>query len=132
LAESNYVTAQAQYLQVIGVPPPSRLAPAPPVGLSPRTLEGAIARGRTEHPLITIPMYKVRSHCYQVKIALLSGQDRRGRARAHLGRSRQRAEKVPQDLFITGLARPELISFRFDPNALVPVEPAHCKSLADE
>ena len=27
-AESNYVTAQAQYLQVIGVPPPARLAPA--------------------------------------------------------------------------------------------------------
>src|SRR5215510_2902953 len=52
LAESNYVTAQAQYLQVIGVPPPSRLAPAPPVDrLSPRTLDGAIARGRTEHPL---------------------------------------------------------------------------------
>src|SRR5262245_42327431 len=41
LAESNYVTAQAQYLQVIGVPPPARLAPAPPVDrLSPRTLEG--------------------------------------------------------------------------------------------
>src|SRR5262249_42608341 len=31
LAESNYVTAQAQYLQVIGVPAPSRLAPATPV-----------------------------------------------------------------------------------------------------
>src|SRR5262249_26178472 len=29
LAESNYVTAQAQYTQVIGVPPPARLAPAP-------------------------------------------------------------------------------------------------------
>jgi outer membrane protein len=41
LAESNYVTAQAQYQQVIGVPPPSRLAPAPPVDrLSPRTLDG--------------------------------------------------------------------------------------------
>ena len=70
LAESNYVTAQAQYLQVIGVPPPSRLAPAPPVDrLSPRTLEGAIARGRTEHPLITTSMFNVDIALQQVKIA---------------------------------------------------------------
>jgi len=70
LAESNYVTAQAQYLQVIGVPPPARLAPAPPVDrLSPRTLEGAIARGRTEHPLITTSMYNVDVALLQVKIA---------------------------------------------------------------
>src|SRR6516165_9615705 len=69
LAESNYVTAQAQYLQVIGVPPP-RLAPAPPVDrLSPRTLDGAIARGRTEHPLITTAMYNVDIALQQVKIA---------------------------------------------------------------
>jgi outer membrane protein len=70
LAESNYVTAQAQYLQVIGVPPPSRLAPAPPVDrLSPRTLEGAIARGRSEHPLITTSMFNVDIALQQVKIA---------------------------------------------------------------
>jgi outer membrane protein len=70
LAESNYVTAQAQYLQVIGVPPPARLAPAPPVDrLSPRTLEGAIARGRSEHPLITTAMYNVDIALQQVKIA---------------------------------------------------------------
>jgi outer membrane protein len=70
LAESNYVTAQAQYLQVIGVPPPSRLAPAPPVDrLSPRTLEGAIARSRSEHPLITTSMYNVDIALQQVKIA---------------------------------------------------------------
>jgi outer membrane protein len=70
LAESNYVTAQAQYLQVIGVPPPSRLAPAPPVDrLSPRTLDGAIARGRSEHPLITTAMYNVDIALQQVKIA---------------------------------------------------------------
>src|SRR5262249_17294271 len=70
LAESNYVTAQAQYLQVIGVPPPARLAPAPPVDrLSPRTLDGAIARGRTEHPLITTAMYNVDIALQQVKIA---------------------------------------------------------------
>ena len=69
-AESNYVTAQAQYLQVVGVPPPPRLAPAPPVDrLSPRTLDGAIARGRTEHPLITTAMYNVDIAVQQVKIA---------------------------------------------------------------
>jgi outer membrane protein len=70
LAESNYVTAQALYLQVIGVPPPARLAPAPPVDrLSPRTLDGAIGRGRTEHPLITTAMYNVDIALQQVKIA---------------------------------------------------------------
>ena len=70
LAESNYVTAQAQYLQVIGVPPPARLAPAPPVDrLSPRTLDGAIGRGRNEHPLITTAMYNVDIALQQVKIA---------------------------------------------------------------
>src|SRR6516164_506527 len=70
LAESNYVTAQAQYLQVVGVPAPARLAPAPPVDrLSPRTLDGAIARGRTEHPLITTAMYNVDIALQQVKIA---------------------------------------------------------------
>jgi outer membrane protein len=70
LAESNYVTAQAQYQQVIGVPAPARLAPAAPVDrLSPRTLDGAIARGRTEHPLITTAMYNVDVALQQVKIA---------------------------------------------------------------
>src|SRR5207244_1143672 len=70
LAESNYVTAQAQYLQVVGVPPPSQLAAAPPVDrLSPRTLDGAIGRGRTEHPLITTAMYNVDIALQQVKIA---------------------------------------------------------------
>ncbi len=70
LAESNYVTAQAQYLQVIGVPAPSRLAPATPVDrLSPRTLDGAIARGRTEHPTITTAMFNVDVAVHQVKIA---------------------------------------------------------------
>jgi outer membrane protein len=70
LAESNYVTAQAQYLQVIGVPAPSRQAPATPVDrLSPRTLAGAIARGRTEHPQITTAMFNVDVAVQQVKIA---------------------------------------------------------------
>ena len=70
LAESNYVTAQAQYQQVIGVPAPPRLAPAAPVDrLSPRTLDGAIARGRTEHPLITTATYNVDIAVQQVKVA---------------------------------------------------------------
>ena len=70
LAESNYVTAQAQYQQVIGVPAPARLAPAAPVDrLSPRTLDGAIARGRTEHPLITTATYNVDIAVQQVKVA---------------------------------------------------------------
>jgi len=69
-AESNYVTAQAQYLQVVGTPPPPRLAAAAPVDrLSPRTLDGAIARGRSEHPLITTSMYNVDIAVQQVKIA---------------------------------------------------------------
>jgi outer membrane protein len=70
LAESNYVTAQAQYVQVIGVPAPARQAPAAPVDrLSPRTLDGAIARGRTEHPQITTAMFNVDVAVQQVKIA---------------------------------------------------------------
>src|SRR5262245_25239353 len=70
LAESNYVIAQAQYQRVIGVPPTLRLAPAQPVDrLSPRTLDGAIARGRTEHPLITTSMYNVDVALEQMKVA---------------------------------------------------------------
>jgi outer membrane protein len=70
VAESNYVTAKAQYLQVIGVPAPARLSPASPVDrLSPSTLPGAIARGRTEHPTITTAMYNVDIATHQVKIA---------------------------------------------------------------
>ncbi len=70
LAESNFITAKAQYQQVIGVPAPARLAPAAPVDrLSPRTLDGAIARGRTEHPTITTAMYNVDVAVHQVKIA---------------------------------------------------------------
>ena len=70
LAESNYVAAQAQYQQVIGVPAPARLAPAAPVDrFLPRTVDGAIARGRTEHPLITAAMYNVDVALQQVKVA---------------------------------------------------------------
>src|SRR5260370_36720752 len=56
LAESNYVTAQAQYLQVIGVPPPSRLAPPPPARPPPpRPPRGAAPPRRTAPPLVTTP-----------------------------------------------------------------------------
>jgi len=69
-AESNYVTSKAQYQQVIGVPAPARLAPAAPVDrLSPRTVNAAITRGRTEHPTITTAMYNVDIATHQVKIA---------------------------------------------------------------
>jgi outer membrane protein len=70
VAESNYVTAQAQYQQVIGVPAPARITPAAPVDrFSPRTIEAALARGRTEHPTITAAMYNVDVAVQQVKIA---------------------------------------------------------------
>jgi outer membrane protein len=69
-AESNYITSRANYRQVIGVDPPAKLAPASPVDrLSPRTLEAAIARGRSEHPSITSAMYNVDVALHQVKIA---------------------------------------------------------------
>jgi hypothetical protein len=55
---------------VIGVPPRRGLPPRLPVDrLSPRTLEGAIARSRSEHPLITTSMYNVDIALQQVKIA---------------------------------------------------------------
>jgi outer membrane protein len=70
VAESNLATSRAQYRQVIGVDPPARLAPASPVDrLSPRTLAGAIERGRTEHPSITTAAYNVDVAVLQVKIA---------------------------------------------------------------
>jgi outer membrane protein len=55
---------------VIGVPAPTRQAPATPVDrLSPRTMDGAIARGRGEHPTILTAMYNVDAAVHQVKIA---------------------------------------------------------------
>ncbi|MFL6799261.1 MAG: TolC family outer membrane protein [Xanthobacteraceae bacterium] len=69
-AESNYTTARANYRQVIGVDPPPRLAPASPVDrFSPRTLDAAIGRGRSEHPTITTAMYNVDIAVLQVKVA---------------------------------------------------------------
>ncbi|MCC6778575.1 MAG: TolC family outer membrane protein [Hyphomicrobiales bacterium] len=70
LAESNYITARAQFRQVIGVDPPARLSPATPVDrFAPRTLAGAIERGRSEHPTITTAMYNVDVAAFQVKVA---------------------------------------------------------------
>jgi len=69
-AESNYVSSRAIYLQVIGVPAPARLAAAAPVDrFSPRTLDGSIGRGRSQHPTITTAMYNVDVATQQVKVA---------------------------------------------------------------
>ncbi len=68
-AESNYISSRAVYLQVIGVPAPARLSPAAPVDrFSPRTLDGAVARGRAEHPTVTAAMYNVDVATQQVKV----------------------------------------------------------------
>jgi outer membrane protein len=69
-AESNYITSRANYRQIIGVEPPARLAPGAPVDrLSPRTVDGAIARARNEHPSVTTAMYNVDVAALQVKVA---------------------------------------------------------------
>ncbi len=68
-AESNFTTSRATFRQVIGVDP-GRLTAAMPVDrFSPRTLDGALARARTEHPSITTAMYNVDVATHQVKIA---------------------------------------------------------------
>jgi outer membrane protein len=68
-AESNFITSRATFRQVIGVDP-GRLTAAMPVDrYSPRTLDGALARARTEHPSITTAMYNVDVALLQVKIA---------------------------------------------------------------
>jgi outer membrane protein len=69
-AESNYVTSRANFRQVIGVEPPARLAPGAPVDrFFPPTVDGAVARGLSEHPSITTAMYNVDVALLQVKIA---------------------------------------------------------------
>jgi outer membrane protein len=70
LAESNYVTARANYRQVIGVDPPARLTPAGTVDrFSPRTLPAAIDRARAENPTVTTAMYNIDVAMSQVKVA---------------------------------------------------------------
>src|SRR6266851_2048516 len=69
-AESNYITSRANYRQIIGVEPCARLAPGASVDrLSPRTVDGAVARARNEHPSITTAMYNVDVAALQVKVA---------------------------------------------------------------
>jgi outer membrane protein len=69
-AESNYVTSRANFRQVIGVEPPARLAPAMPVDrFFPRTIDGAVARSRSENPSITTAAYNVDIAALQVKVA---------------------------------------------------------------
>ena len=70
LAESNYVTARANYRQVIGVDPPARLTPAGTVDrFSPRTLAAAIDKARGENPAVTTAMYNIDVAAFQVKVA---------------------------------------------------------------
>ena len=54
---------------MIGVEPGRLVAAMPVDRLSPRTLAGALARARTEHPTITTAAYNVDVAAYQVKIA---------------------------------------------------------------
>jgi outer membrane protein len=68
-AQSNYITSQATYRQVIGVEPGRLVAAMPVDRLSPRNLAGALARARTEHPTITTATYNVDVAAYQVKVA---------------------------------------------------------------
>jgi outer membrane protein len=69
-AESNYVTSRANFRQVIGVDPPSRLAAASPVDrFFPSTVDAAVARGNNENPNITSSMYLVDVAVLQVKVA---------------------------------------------------------------
>jgi outer membrane protein len=68
-AESNYVTSKSTYRQVVGVEAGKLQAATPVDRFSPRTLGGAMARGRTEHPTITTAMYNLDAQAMQVKIA---------------------------------------------------------------
>ena len=68
-AESNYITSRAAYRQVVGVEPGRLVAASPVDRFSPPTLPGALARARTEHPLITTAAYNVDVAVFQVKIA---------------------------------------------------------------
>jgi outer membrane protein len=69
-AESNYITSRANYRQIIGIEPCARMAPGASVDrLSPRTVDGAVARARNEHPSVTTSMYNVDVAALQVKVA---------------------------------------------------------------
>jgi outer membrane protein len=68
-AQSNYVTAEANYRRVIGVDP-GRLSPGTPVDrLSPATLQRAIVQGETQNPSVLAAMYGVDIAELAVKIS---------------------------------------------------------------
>jgi len=69
-AESNYITSRANYRQIICVEPPARVAPSNVVDrFFPRTVDAAVARGRSENPNVTTAMYNVDVAALQVKVA---------------------------------------------------------------
>jgi outer membrane protein len=66
-AESTTSPRAPTNRQIIGV---GDLAPGAPVdGLSPRTVDGAVARARNEHPTVNTAMYNVDIAALQVKVA---------------------------------------------------------------
>jgi outer membrane protein len=68
LAESNLRTSIAVYRQIIGVEP-RQLAPGRPIDrLVPRTLDGAIGIGLSEHPAVTAALHALDAAELQVKI----------------------------------------------------------------
>jgi outer membrane protein len=68
VAESNYITSQANFRRVIGVEP-GRLAAGTPVDrFSPRTLDVAIAQGQAESPSVQAAMYGVDVAALAVKV----------------------------------------------------------------
>jgi len=67
-AESNLTTSRATYRQVIGVDP-GKLSPGTPVDrFSPKTLPGAVERGRVENPNVTAAALGVDVALLQVRI----------------------------------------------------------------
>ena len=69
-AESNYITSRANYRQIVCVEPPARVAPSNVVDrFFPRTVDAAVARGRSENPNVTTAMYNVDVAALQVKVA---------------------------------------------------------------
>jgi outer membrane protein len=69
LAQSNYITSQANYRRVIGVNP-GRLDPGTPVDrLSPSTVQRAIVAGETQSPSVLAAAYGVDVAELAVKIS---------------------------------------------------------------
>jgi outer membrane protein len=65
--ESAYITARSVYVQQIGVEP-GKLAPVSPVDrFSPTTLAGALQRGASQNPQISLAMYNIDAAVQNVK-----------------------------------------------------------------